>query len=55
MVTGATQNAGSEKKQPSDDSWNYIDIMRELDSQSSKRTVEIQIADQMYTIMYTIK
>jgi len=38
------------KKQPSSGSWKYTDVMRELDKQSSKRTVEIQIADQMYTI-----
>ena len=32
-VTGLTQNAGSEKKDPSSGSYNYIDVMRELDKQ----------------------
>lgn len=36
-VTGATQNAGSEKKQPSDGSWNYIDVMLEFKKQSNKK------------------
>ena len=36
-VTGATQNAGSDKKQSSSGSWKSIDLMRELDKQSSKR------------------
>ena len=43
-------NAGSERKHPLNGSWNYIDVMRELHKQSKKRMVEIQIADQMYTI-----
>ena len=30
-VTGFTQNAGSDKKHPSSGSYNYIDVMRELD------------------------
>jgi hypothetical protein len=29
-VTGMTQNAGSEKKDPSSGSYNYIDVMREI-------------------------
>lgn len=39
-IVGATQKAGLEKKQPSSGSWKYIDVIRELDKQSSKRTVE---------------
>jgi len=50
QVTGLTQNAGSEKKDPSSGSWEYLDIMKELKKQSSKRTVEIEIAAQIYTI-----
>ena len=41
-VTGLTQNAGSEKKDPS---YNYIDIMRELDKQSNKKSITIQVAN----------
>ena len=36
-VTGATQNAGSEKKDPSSGSYNYVDVMKELEKQSSKK------------------
>ena len=36
-VTGLTQNAGSEKKDPSSGSWGYKEVMRELDRQSSKK------------------
>ena len=49
-VTGATQNAGSDKKQPSSGSWNYIDVMRELDKQSNKKIITIEVADQVYSI-----
>ena len=31
-VTGLTQNAGSDKKQPSSGSWDYKEVMRELES-----------------------
>jgi len=50
MVTEAPQNAGSEKKQPLNGSWEYAESMRELDCQSSKKRVEIQVGDQMYMI-----
>ena len=33
-VTGMIQNAGSDKKDPSSGSWDYVDVMRELDKQS---------------------
>jgi hypothetical protein len=49
-VIGMTQNAGSDKKQPSSGSWNYKKVMRELDRQSSRKKVEIQVGDQIYTI-----
>jgi hypothetical protein len=49
-VVGATQNAGSDKKQPSSGSWEYIDVMRELDKQSNQKTITIQVAAQTYNI-----
>lgn len=47
-VTGMTQTAGSDKKDPSSGSWDYVDIMRELDKQSNKKIITIQVADQIY-------
>jgi len=47
-VTGLTQNAGSDKKEQSFGSYNYIDVMRELDKQSNKKRIEIQAGDQIY-------
>ena len=47
-VTGLTQNAGSEKKDPSSGSYNYIDVMKKLDKQSSNNSIEIQVGDQIY-------
>eukprot|EP00978_Attheya_sp_CCMP212_P048745 scaffold568173_cov507-Attheya_sp.AAC.1 len=49
-VVGATQNAGSDKKQPSSGSWEYIDVMHELDKQSNQKTITIQVAAQTYNI-----
>ena len=49
-VTRMTQNAGSDKKDPSSSSWDYVDVMRELDKQSNKKIITIQVADQLYTI-----
>lgn len=49
-VTGMTQNAASDKKQPSSGSWNYKEVMRELERQSSRKKVEIEVGDQIYTI-----
>ena len=49
-VTGMTQNAGSEKKDPSSGSYNYSDVMRKLDQQSSKKIVEIEVGNQIYII-----
>jgi hypothetical protein len=37
-VTGLTQNAGSEKKEPSSGSYNYIDVMKELKKKKSNVT-----------------
>jgi hypothetical protein len=51
MVRGATQNAGSEKKQSSNGSWDYAKSMRELDCQSSKKRVAVladKLAEQIY-------
>ena len=47
-VTGLTPNAGSEKKDPSSGSYNYIDVMKKLDQQSSNNSIEIQVDDQIY-------
>ena len=49
-VTGFAQNAGSEKKYPSSGSWDYKEVMRELERQSSSKKVEIEFGDQIYTI-----
>lgn len=49
-VTGLTQNAGSEKKDPSSGSWDYKEVMRELDRQSSKKRIDVQVGDQIYTL-----
>ena len=40
-----TQNAGSEKKDPSFGSWDYVDVMRELNKQSNKKIITTQVAD----------
>ena len=47
-VIGMTQNAGFDKKDPSSGSWDYVDVMRELDKQSNKKIITIQVADQIY-------
>ena len=49
-VTGLTQNAGSEKKEPLKGSYNYVEVMKELDRQSSKKKVEIEVGDQIYIL-----
>ena len=49
-VTGLTQNAGSEKKDPSSGSWDYKEVMRELNKQSNKQIITIQVAEQTYNI-----
>jgi len=54
-VTGAIQNAGSEKKDPSSGSWDYKEVMRELDRQSSRKKVEIEVGYQIYTIKNTYR
>ena len=40
-VIGMTQNAGS---------WDYKEVMRELDRQSSKKRIDIQVGDQIYSL-----
>jgi len=47
-VTGLTQNAGSEKKGPSSGSYNYIDVMKKLNKQSSNNSIKIQVGDPIY-------
>ena len=47
-VTGLARNAGSEKKDPSSGSYNYIDVMKKLEKQSSNNSIEIQVGDQIY-------
>jgi len=49
-VRGLTQNAGSEKKDPSSGSLDSKEVMRELERQSSRKKVEIEVGDQIYTI-----
>ena len=49
-VRGLTQNVGSEKKDPSSGSLDYKEVMRELERQSSRKKVEIEAGDQIYTI-----
>ena len=49
-VIGLTQNAGSEKKHPSSGSWDYKEVMRELERQSSKRSIDIQVGDLIHTL-----
>jgi hypothetical protein len=40
----------SDKKQPSFGSWDYKEVMRELDRQSSKKKVAIEVGDQIYIL-----
>ena len=48
-VRGLTQNAGSDKKDPSSGSYNYIDVMKKLEKQSNNNSIEIQVGDQIYS------
>ena len=50
IITGMTQNAGSEKKEPSSGSWNYKEVMRQLERQSSRKRIDIQVDDQIYSL-----
>ena len=45
-----TQNAGSDKKQPSSDSWDHKEVVRELERQSSKKRIDIRVGDRIYSI-----
>ena len=47
-VTGLAQNAGSDKKKPASGSYNYIEVMKKLEKQSSNNSIEIQVGDQIY-------
>ena len=49
-VRGMTKNAGSDKKDPSSGSYDYIDVMGKLDKQSNKKIVEIEVGNQIYII-----
>jgi len=49
-VTEMTQNVGLDKNQPSSGSWDYKEVMRELDRQSSKKRIDVQVGDQIYTL-----
>ena len=49
-VTGLTQNAGSEKKDPSSGSWDYNEIMRKLERQNDKETINLQVCNNIYTL-----
>jgi hypothetical protein len=49
-VPGMTQNAGSDKKQLSSSSWDYKEVMKTLERQSSKKRIDIQVGDRIYTI-----
>nr|AZJ16665.1 hypothetical protein [Seminavis robusta] len=51
-VTGMTQNVGSDKKQPSSGSWDYKEVMRELERQSSKKRIDIQVGDRIKKQLY---
>ena len=53
-VTGLTQSAGSEKKEPSYNSWEYREIMRKLDKQKNKRNITILAGKETYTLRSTI-
>lgn len=43
-----TQNAGSDKT--SSGSWDYKEVMKELERQSSKKRIDIQVGDQIYSL-----
>jgi hypothetical protein len=45
-----TRNTGSDKKEPSSGSWNYKEVMTELERQSSKKRINIQVGDQIYSL-----
>lgn len=53
IITDATRNAGSERKEPSKGSLDYAEIMRELDRQSHQKKIEISVGDEMYNIIKT--
>jgi len=54
-VIEMTQNAVSDKKQPSSGSWDYVDVMKELAKQSSNNRIEIQVGDQIYIFKNTYR
>ena len=52
-VTGLTKNAGSEKKDPSSGSYNYIDLKQELKAKIKQKQITIEVAGQTYNIKNT--
>jgi hypothetical protein len=51
-VTRLTQNAGSEKKEPSSGSYNYVDVRKELEKQSKKKKINIEVGHQIYILQF---
>ena len=45
-----TKNTGSEKKDPSSGSWNYIDLKHELKAKIKQEQITIEVAGQTYNI-----
>ena len=39
------QNAGSDNKDSSSGSWDYVDVIKELPKQTSKTRIELQVDD----------
>lgn len=52
-VVGMTQNAGSEKKDPSSGSFNFKDVMDQIYKQVNKRKLSIEVGNEMYSINNT--
>ena len=44
------QNSGVDKNQQSTGSYDYVDVMEQLDKQSSKKEITVQIGDYNYTL-----
>ena len=42
------QNAASDKKSPSYESCDYFSVIKELEKQSKRSTIEIEVANQIY-------
>ena len=44
-VRGMIQNAGSDNKDSSSGSWDYVDVIKKLPKQTSKTRIELQVGD----------